>query len=41
VLFRRQGGRWVLWAIPVGNSNHLDMDNTGPARGGHRDNRVE
>ncbi len=33
--------RWVLWEVPVGNSSHLDVDNTGQARGGYRDNRVE
>jgi hypothetical protein len=38
---KRAARRWVLWEIPVGNSNHLDVDNTGQPRGGYRDNRVE
>lgn len=38
---RRTARRWVLWEIPVGNSNHLNVDNVGQARGGYRDNRVE
>jgi hypothetical protein len=37
----RAGRRWVLWEVPVGNSNHLDVANTGQTRGGYRDNRVE
>jgi hypothetical protein len=34
--------RWVLWQIPVGNSNHLNVDNdkTTP-RFGYKDNRPE
>jgi hypothetical protein len=36
------GKRWVLWQIPLGNSNHLDVDNTTNApRAGYRDNRTE
>jgi hypothetical protein len=38
---RRTAKRWVLWEIPVGNSNHLNADNVGQARGGYRDSRVE
>ena len=38
---QRAARRWVLWEIPVGNSYHLNMDNTGQPRGGYRDNRVE
>jgi len=38
---QRAARRWVLWEIPVGNSNHLNVDNTGQPRGGYRDNRVE
>jgi hypothetical protein len=38
---QRAGRRWVLWEIPVGNSNHLNVDNIGQVRGGYRDNRVE
>ncbi len=37
----RSGKRWVLWQIPLGNSNHLDVDNAGGARQGYRDNRAE
>jgi hypothetical protein len=33
--------RWVLWQIPLGNSNHLDVANTGKPREGYKDNRVE
>jgi hypothetical protein len=33
--------RWVLWQIPLGNSNHLNVDNTGGPREGYRDNRAE
>jgi hypothetical protein len=38
---QRAARRWVLWEVPVGNSNHLNADNVGQARGGYRDNRVE
>jgi hypothetical protein len=33
--------RWVLWQIPVGNSNHLNIHNSGGARQGYKDNRPE
>jgi len=33
--------RWVLWQIPLGNANHLNVNNTGQDRGGYRDNRPE
>ncbi|EAU63756.1 hypothetical protein STIAU_2151 [Stigmatella aurantiaca DW4/3-1] len=34
--------RWVLWQIPLGNSNHLNVDNTGDTpRAGYQDNRAE
>ena len=33
--------RWVLWQIPLGNSNHLNVDNNGAPREGYRDNRPE
>jgi hypothetical protein len=33
--------RWVLWQIPLGNSNHLNVYNNGGAREGYRDNRPE
>jgi hypothetical protein len=38
---QRAARRWVLWEIPVGNSHHLNQDNTGQTSGGYRDNRVE
>ncbi len=37
----RSGKRWVLWQIPLGNSNHLDVDNAGGSRQGYKDNRAE
>jgi hypothetical protein len=33
--------RWILWQIPLGNSNHLDVHNNGGAREGYKDNRAE
>ncbi|HMJ11319.1 MAG TPA: hypothetical protein VK524_07910, partial [Polyangiaceae bacterium] len=33
--------RWVLWQIPLGNSNHLNVYNNGGARQGYKDNRAE
>jgi hypothetical protein len=33
--------RWILWQIPIGNSNHLNVPNTGRPREGYKDNRVE
>ncbi|MBZ4418631.1 carbohydrate binding domain-containing protein [Myxococcus sp. RHSTA-1-4] len=35
------GKRWVLWQIPLGNSNHRNVHNDGSARAGYRDNRTE
>jgi hypothetical protein len=35
------GKRWMLWQIPIGNSNHLNVYNNGGPRQGYRDNRVE
>lgn len=36
------GKRWVLWQIPLGNSHHLNVDNTRDApREGYKDNRAE
>jgi hypothetical protein len=35
------GKRWMLWQIPVGNSNHLNVPNNGKSREGFKDNRVE
>jgi len=37
----KSGKRWILWQLPLGNSNHLDVDNAGGARQGYRDNRPE
>ena len=33
--------RWVLWQVPLGNSNHLNVYNNGSARQGYKDNRPE
>ncbi len=34
--------RWVLWQIPLGNANHLNVDNDGQTpRYGYKDNRPE
>lgn len=33
--------RWVLWQIPLGNSNHLNVNNNGGPREGYKDNRPE
>ncbi|WLT30997.1 hypothetical protein [Geothrix sp. PMB-07] len=33
--------RWVLWQIPLGNSNHLNVPNTWKDREGYKDNRPE
>lgn len=33
--------RWVLWQIPLGNSNMLDVCNDGQPRQGYKDNRPE
>jgi hypothetical protein len=35
------GKRWILWQIPIGNSNHLNVYNNGGPRQGYRDNRAE
>jgi hypothetical protein len=32
---------WVLWQIPLGNSNHLNVRNNGKPREGYKDNRPE
>ena len=31
----------MLWQIPLGNSNHLNVSNNGGARAGYKDNRPE
>jgi hypothetical protein len=33
--------RWLLWQIPLGNSNHLNVYNGGAPRQGYKDNRSE
>ena len=33
--------RWVLWQLPMGNSNALNVYNNGGARQGYQDNRAE
>jgi hypothetical protein len=33
--------RWVLWQIPLGNSNHLNVANNDGPRQGYKDNRPE
>jgi hypothetical protein len=38
---RTSGRRWVLWQIPLGNSNHLNVYNNGDPRQGYQDNRAE
>ncbi|MBW8889775.1 MAG: carbohydrate-binding protein [Fibrobacteres bacterium] len=37
----KSGKRWLLWQIPLGNSNHLNVYNNGGAREGYKDNRPE
>ncbi len=37
----KSGKRWLLWQIPLGNSNHLNTYNNGGAREGYKDNRPE
>jgi hypothetical protein len=38
---QKAGKRWMLWQIPAGNSNHLNVDNKGKDREGYKDNRAE
>jgi len=38
---RKANRRWVLWQIPLGNSNHRNVANDGSARAGYKDNRPE
>jgi hypothetical protein len=33
--------RWLMWQIPLGNSNHANVANGGAARQGYKDNRPE
>jgi hypothetical protein len=37
----KSGKRWVLWQIPLGNSNHKNVFNNGGSAEGYRDNRPE
>jgi hypothetical protein len=37
----KAGKRWVLWQVPEGNSNHLNVYNNGGSRQGYKDNRPE
>jgi len=38
---RKASRRWILWQIPLGNSNHRNVVNDGSARAGYKDNRPE
>ena len=38
---QKAGKRWLLWQIPVGNSNHLNVNNNNKDREGYKDNRAE
>ncbi|MET0594893.1 MAG: hypothetical protein ABW133_19495 [Polyangiaceae bacterium] len=37
----KAGMRWILWQIPLGNSNHTNVYNNGASREGYKDNRPE
>jgi hypothetical protein len=37
----KSGKPWLLWQLPLGNSNHLNVANNGAAREGYKDNRPE
>ena len=37
----KSGKGWLLWQIPLGNSNHLNVPNNGAARDGYKDFRAE
>jgi len=37
----KSGKRWVLWQVPEGNSNQLNVGNGGKPRQGYKDNRAE
>jgi hypothetical protein len=41
LLNRKTGKRWVLWQIPLGNSNHKNVWNKGGVSEGYKDNRPE
>ena len=38
---QKSGKRWVLWQVPEGNSNSLNVNNGGAPRQGYKDNRPE
>ncbi|MFT3921564.1 MAG: PA14 domain-containing protein [Myxococcales bacterium] len=38
---QKAGKRWVLWQIPLGNSNHKNVYNNGGSAEGYKDNRPE
>jgi hypothetical protein len=38
---QKAGKRWVLWQIPLGNSNHRNVWNNGGSAEGYKDNRPE
>jgi hypothetical protein len=38
---RKSAKRWVLWQIPLGNSNHRNVFNNGGSAEGYKDNRPE
>jgi hypothetical protein len=38
---QKAGRRWVLWQIPLGNSNHKNVWNNGGPSEGYKDNRPE
>lgn len=38
---QKSSKRWVLWQIPLGNSNHKDVYNNGGSAEGYKDNRPE
>jgi hypothetical protein len=37
----KTGKRWLLWQVPLGNSNHLNVYNNGAARQGYKGNFPE
>ena len=38
---QKSAKRWMLWQVPVGNSNNLNTYNNGNPREGYKDNRAE
>lgn len=37
----KSGKRWMLWQVPIGNSNHKNVYNNGNPAEGYKDNRAE